>query len=128
MITLVALAIGVRFLAGVVSADGVLDVAPGVPVAVEVLAGSSARDIAVAMEEAGVVRARDLQEVVTELGVASQLQAGTYYLETLMVPEAVVQRLINGPDEGTGSSIIVYEGHDIRRVSTGLAEADRLSR
>ena len=39
-----------------------------------------------------------------------------------MVPEAVVQRLLTGPDEGTGSSIIVYEGHDIRRILDGLAE------
>ena len=121
-VAIVLVVIGVRTLAGVVAGDGALDVEAGVPVTVEVRAGSSASDIATAMEEAGVVRSRDLQEVVEEQGVASQLQAGTYHLETLMVPEAVVERLIGGPDEGTGSSIIVYEGHDVRRVLAGLAE------
>ena len=121
-VALVLVIVGVRSLAGIVAGDPGLDVEPGVPVTVEVRAGSSASDIAAAMEEAGVVRSRDLQAVVSEQGVASQLQAGTYHLETLMVPEAVVQRLIGGPDEGTGSSIIVYEGHDVRRILAGLAE------
>ena len=121
-VALVLAIVGVRSLAGIVAGDQGLDVEPGVPVTVEVRAGSSASDIALAMQEAGVVRSQDLQAVVSEQGVASQLQAGTYHLETLMVPEAVVQRLISGPDEGTGSSIIVYEGHDIGRVLAGLAE------
>ncbi len=122
VVSVVVLVVGVRLLAGFVSGDQALDIEPGLPVTVEVLAGSSASDIAIAMEQAGVVRGRDLQEVVSEQGVASQLQAGTYHLETLMAPEVVVQRLISGPDEGTGSSVIVYEGHDVRRVLDGLAE------
>ena len=121
-VAIVLVIVGVRVLAGIAAGDGALDVEPGVPVTVEVRAGSSASDIARAMEEAGVVRSRDLQEAVAEQGVASQLQAGTYHLETLMVPEAVLERLISGPDEGTGSSIIVYEGHDVGRVLEGLAE------
>lgn len=122
LVAIVLVVVGVRALAGMVAGDGALDVEPGVPVTVEVRAGSSASDIAIAMEQAGVVRSQDLQDAVAQQGVASQLQAGTYYLETLMVPEAVLARLISGPDEGTGSSIIVYEGHDIRRVLDGLAE------
>jgi len=122
VVAVVLVVIGVRTLAGVVAGDGALDVEPGVPVTVEIRAGSSARDIAIAMEQAGVVRSRELQDSIAEQGVASQLQAGTYYLETMMVPEAVLERLISGPDDGTGSSIIVYEGHDIRRVLDGLAE------
>jgi UPF0755 protein len=122
VVAVVLVIVGVRQLALIVAGEGALDVEPGVPVTVEVRAGSSASDIAIAMEEAGVVRSRDLQEVVSEQGVASQLKAGTYHLETLMVPEAVVERLLSGPDEGTGSSIIVYEGHDIERVLEGLAE------
>ena len=118
----IVLFLAARFLAAAVAGGPTLNVEAGMPVSVEVPAGSSAKDISAAMEAAGVVLARDLQSAVTELGVASQLQAGTYYLETVMAPEAVVQRLLTGPDEGTGSSIIVYEGHDITQILDGLAE------
>jgi len=122
IIAVIVLFLAARLLAAAVAGGPTLNVEAGVPVTVEVSAGSSATDIASAMEEAGVVLARDLEAAVSEQGVASQLQAGTYYLETVMVPEAVVQRLLTGPDEGTGSSIIVYEGHDVRRILDGLAE------
>ncbi|MGB5168183.1 MAG: endolytic transglycosylase MltG [Acidimicrobiia bacterium] len=122
IVAVIALFLAARFLAAAVAGGPTLNVDPGLPVTVEVSAGSTAKDIATAMEEAGVVLARDLQSAISEQGVASQLQAGTYYLETVMIPEAVVQRLLTGPDEGTGSSIIVYEGHDIRRILDGLAE------
>lgn len=122
VVAVIALIFGARLLAAAVAGGPTLNVEAGVPVSVEVPAGSSAKDIAAAMEAAGVVLARDLQSAVSEQGVASQLQAGTYHLETVMVPEAVVQRLLTGPDEGTGSSIIVFEGHDIRRILDGLAE------
>lgn len=118
----IVLFFGAQLLAGVVAGGSTLDADPGLPVTVEVSAGSSAEQIAATMEAAGVVLARDLEAVVAEQGVASQLQAGTYHLETVMVPESVVQRLLTGPDEGTGSSIIVYEGHDIRHILDGLAE------
>ena len=122
IVAVLVLFVAARFLAAAVAGGPTLNVEPGLPVTVEVSAGSSAEDIATAMEKAGVVLARDLQSAVAEQGVASQLQAGTYHLETVMVPELVVQRLLTGPDEGTGSSIIVYEGHDIRRILEGLAE------
>lgn len=106
VVAVILLVLAARFLAAAVAGGPSLNVEPGLPVTVEVSAGSSAGDIAAAMEEAGVVLARDLQSAVAELGVASQLQAGTYYLETVMAPEFVLQRLLTGPDEGTGSSII----------------------
>jgi UPF0755 protein len=122
LVAVVVLFFGAQWLAGAVAGGPTLNVDPGLPVTVEVSAGSSAAEIATAMQAAGVVLSRDLQAVVAEQGVASQLQAGTYHLETVMAPESVVQRLLTGPDEGTGSSIIVYEGHDIRRTLEGLAE------
>jgi UPF0755 protein len=115
------LVVAARLLASAVAGDQALDVEPGVAISVEIQAGSSANDIAVAMEQAGVVRAGDLNAVVEAQGIASQLQAGTYDLETLMTPEAVAERLITGPDSPTGSGIIVYEGHDVRRILAGLA-------
>jgi UPF0755 protein len=115
------LVVATRLLASAVAGDQALDVEPGVAISVEIQAGSSANDIAVAMEQAGVVRAGDLNAVVEAQGIASQLQAGTYDLETLMTPEAVAERLITGPDSPTGSGIIVYEGHDVRRILAGLA-------
>ena len=117
----VVMGAGAQVLANLVS-GGTLDVEPGIPVTVEISAGSSATVIANDMEAAGVVRASDLEDVVATQGVASQLQAGTYHLVTLMEPESVVHRLLTGPDEATGSSIIVYEGHDVRRIIEGLAE------
>jgi len=122
IVIVIVLFLAARLLAAAVAGGPTLNVEAGVPVTVEVSAGSSAEDIATAMEAAGVVLARDLQAAVSEQGVASQLQAGTYHLETVMAPEAVMQRLLTGPDEGTGSSIIVYEGHDVRRILDGLAE------
>lgn len=121
VIGVVVLVVLARLLATAVAGDQALNVEPGIAVAVEIQAGSSAREIATAMEQAGVVRAGELRGVVEEQGVASQLQAGTYFLETLMTPEAVVERLLTGPDTPTGSGIIVYEGHDVRRILAGLA-------
>lgn len=121
VVGVLAMAVGAQLLAGVLAGGG-LDVEPGIPVTIEISAGSSASAIAGDMEAAGVVRASELENVVSDQGVASQLQAGTYHLETVMEPEAVVRRLLSGPDEATGSSIIAYEGHDIRRVIAGLSE------
>ncbi len=118
---IVVLVVAARLLATAVAGGQALDVEPGIAVVVEIQAGSSAREIAAAMEQAGVVRAGELRAVVTEQGVASQLQAGTYYLETLMTPQAVAERLLTGPDTPTGSGIIVYEGDDVRRILAGLA-------
>ena len=121
VIAVVLMVLAARLLASAVAGDQALDVEPGIAVSVEIQAGSSARDIATAMEQAGVVRAGDLNAVVETQGIASQLQAGTYDLETLMTAEAVAERLVTGPDSPTGSGIIVYEGHDIRRILAGLA-------
>ena len=121
VVAVVVLVIGARLLASAVAGNQALDVEAGIAVSVEIQAGSSAREIASAMEQAGVVRASDLRAVVESQGIASQLQAGTYDLETLMTPEAVAERLLTGPDSPTGSGIIVYEGHDIRRILAGLA-------
>ncbi len=121
VIGVVVLVVLARLLATAVAGDQALNVEPGIAVAVEIQAGSSAREIATAMEQAGVVRAGELHGVVEKQGVASQLQAGTYFLETLMTPEAVVERLLTGPDTPTGSGVIVYEGHDVRRILAGLS-------
>ncbi len=117
-----AMVLGAGALARLVGGPQSLNVEPGVAVSVEVPAGSSAREIAAAMEAAGVVRASDLRSIITDQGVASQLQAGRYDLETLMTPEDVVRRLLTGPDAGTGSSVIVYEGQAVRSIIAGLAE------
>jgi len=122
VVGVVALVVGSRLLAGLVGGSGALDVEAGIAVTVEIPAGSSARDIAARMEEAGVVRAKDLESVIKDQGLASQLQAGIYHLETLMTPEAVVERLVTGPDAGTGDSVIVLEGHTIRQIVESLAE------
>ncbi len=117
-----AMVLGAGALAGLVGGNPALNIEPGLAVSVEIPAGSSARQIAAAMEEAGVVRAAELRSVISDQGVASQLQAGRYDLETLMTPEDVVRRLLTGPDAGTGSSVIVYEGQDVRAIIAGLSD------
>ncbi|MEN8114410.1 MAG: endolytic transglycosylase MltG [Actinomycetota bacterium] len=122
IVGVLVLVFGAKFLAGLVGGGSGLGIEQGLAVTVSIEDGSTAEDIGHAMEQAGVVRASDLRSVISEQGAASRLRAGTYHLETVMAPEAVVARLITGPDESTGSSIIVYEGHDVRRILEGLAE------
>ena len=122
-IAVVLLAIlSAQVLARMVGGEGGLGVEPGIAVTVAIEDGSTADQVAAAMEEAGVVRARDLRAAIAEQGAASRLRAGVYHLETLMDPDDVVARLTSGPDESTASSVIVYEGHEVRRVIESLAE------
>ncbi len=111
-----------RLLAGAVTAAPVTTtIVLGVEVTVEVPNGASARSIAASMEEAGVVRARDLSRFVEEQGVASQLKPGTYHLETGMRPEDVAARLVEGPDV-FNQSVIVLEGVTVASAIESLAE------
>ncbi|MCL1692908.1 MAG: endolytic transglycosylase MltG, partial [Actinomycetia bacterium] len=64
VVAVVALVLVSRILASAVAGDQALNVESGIAVSVEIKAGSSAREIATAMEQAGVVRASELRAVV----------------------------------------------------------------
>ncbi|MCJ7725770.1 MAG: endolytic transglycosylase MltG, partial [Acidimicrobiia bacterium] len=80
--------IGMKVLAGYVGdliGSEPTDVVPGVAVEVEVLPGSSARQIGDLLVEAGVVTsAGEFDRYVRDAGVSNRLQAGTYELMTGM--------------------------------------------
>ena len=74
------------------------DVEPGIPVSVEVPAGSTARGIAELLVAHGVVGSAETFELAVRTAEAeSALQAGTYALETGMMAEDVIALLIAGP-------------------------------
>ena len=102
-LAVVALFLLAQVLAGAVSGSSEPTVAPGQPVEVTILPGSSARTIAVEMQNANVVSARDLEEEVRDRAVADQLKAGTYALETGMAAAEVVAELALEPGSRFGS-------------------------
>jgi UPF0755 protein len=81
------------------SASGVnVDVDPGLPVVIEIPLGSSTGEIALILEANGVIRsATQFEALARTSGVASNLQAGTYDLFTLMNPDEVLSVLVRGP-------------------------------
>ncbi len=87
---------------------------------VEVPSGASARTIGIAMEEAGVVSADVLADVVAREGIAASLKPGTYHLVTGMAAGDVAARLVAGPDEAE-ASVIILEGVTIAAAIESLA-------
>ncbi len=71
---------------------------PGLPVSVEIPAGSAARQIGVLLAEAGVVEsAGQFELAVRTTETAERLQAGRYDLETGMANDVVIDLLFRGP-------------------------------
>ena len=121
-IAIVALVLLARVLAGAVSGSAAPTFPPGQPVEVTILPGASARTIAAEMEAAQVVSARDLESAVRDQGVADQLKAGTYALETGMTAADVVAQLVRGPNtQAVQSSVTILEGLTIHEVLDSLA-------
>ncbi|MCB2223586.1 MAG: endolytic transglycosylase MltG [Actinobacteria bacterium] len=86
-------------------------VVAGEPVQVEVLPGSSARQIGDLLVEAGVVSsAGEFDRYVRDTGVSNRLQAGLYELTTGMEVADVVAVLTEGPDTGDVYRLTVIEG------------------
>ena len=106
--------VGMRVLAGHVGdliGTDQTTIAGGIAVQVEVLPGSSARQIGDLLAEAGVVEsAGEFDRHVRDAGVSNRLQAGVYYLTTGMDVDAVTVLLVDGPDKGEVYRITVIEG------------------
>ena len=122
VLAVVALFLLAQVLAGAVSGSSEPTVAPGQPVEVTILPGSSARTIAVEMQNASVVSARDLEEEVRDRAVADQLKAGTYALETGMAAADVVAQLVQGPNtQSSQSTVTIVEGLTVTEILQSLA-------
>jgi len=117
--------IGMKVLAGyvgdIIGTDQTTVVA-GVAVEVEVLPGSSARQIGDLLVEAGVVTsAGEFDRYVRDAGVSNRLQAGSYELTTGMDVAEVAAILTEGPDSGDVYRITVIEGLTVQQTLQSIA-------
>lgn len=95
---------------------------PGLPVTVEIPAGSTARNIGTLLEDAGVIESS--VEFVDEVAVqqlTSALKAGTYELITGMGIDAVLDELVRGPAGGATFRLTVIEGLWIDEIMRSLS-------
>lgn len=104
------------------ASDSPIDVEPGIPVTVEIPAGSSGQDIGAILTANGVVRsALEFELAVRNVDAAQRLKAGTYDFVTLMDPAEVVASLVSGP-VATVFRVTVVEGLRIEEMLSALAE------
>jgi len=120
--------VGARVLAGAVGGTSRRAVAPGVPVSVEIPIGASAKTIGALLDDAGVVDAGAFRQAARRRGVAGELRAGRYELETGMEPDAVVDALLAGPAEPSASTVTIVEGWRLDEVLDVLGERTPFSR
>jgi UPF0755 protein len=98
------------------------DVTPGVPIAVTIEKGASARDIGVQLAEQGVVSsALSFEVAVRSAGVGDRLQAGTYDLETGMTAGDALDALLSGP-RSDAYRVTIREGLWVSEIFQSLAE------
>jgi len=94
---------------------------PGLPVSVNIPAGSTARQIGVLLAEKGVVEsAAQFELAVRSAAAAERLQAGSYDLETGMADDVVINQLLAGPVIET-FRVTVREGLWINEIFQEIA-------
>jgi len=117
--------VGMKVLAGYVGdviGTEETTVVPGVTVEIEVLPGSSARQIGDLLVAAGVVTSPgEFDRYVRDAGVSNRLQAGTYELVTGMDVMEVTAILTEGPDTGDVYRITVIEGLTVAQTLQSIA-------
>ncbi|HEX9854758.1 MAG TPA: endolytic transglycosylase MltG [Acidimicrobiia bacterium] len=127
VIVIVVLAAGIsaaRRLADAVSPTpgGGDAVASGQQVTVDVPPGSSARAIALLLEEQGVATAADFERAARNSGQADSLQAGRYLVLTGTDPDELVAIFVAGPPDEGSYRVTVIEGLRIEEMLGALAE------
>ncbi len=114
-------------LGGVSDVTAPPDIEPGLPVSVEIPAGSAARQIGVILAEAGVVDSAAQFELAARTSdAAERLQAGKYDLETGMANDVVIDLLLEGPVIET-FRVIVREGLWIEEIFDEIARQTEFS-
>lgn len=109
-------------LVGAVPVAGGVEVEPGRPVEVEVPPGASARQIGELLAAKGVIGSPlEFELAVRTRGIAAQLQAGRYELETGMGVEAALDALLAGPVVES-YRVTVVEGLWVSEILETLAD------
>lgn len=116
-----------RLVGGAVSNEpdngSAVSVAPGIAVTVTVPPGASARQIGSILADAGVIASVNQFELrVRDDGVANQLRAGTYELETGMTIDQVLPLLLLGP-VADSYRVTIPEGLRVTEIIDVLVEA-----
>ena len=125
-IVTVASALGSSLGERLASDDTHITVEPGIPVAIEIPAGSTGEDIAQILEENGVVAsAAEFEATVRAEGLDGSLRAGSYDLETGMDPRDVVRIMAAGP---VVRVFTVPEGLRITEILDVLSEGSGIDR
>lgn len=100
-------------------------VLPSATVDLSIEPGFSGRDIANAVQEAGVsVNPGLLYAWFRVSGVARQIKAGSYELDRQTTPRSLLQKLVRG--EESLRSVTLVEGWTFRQVREALAKAEQL--
>ena len=116
---LTGLAGGLYVLDGQLGPIGAVDVEPGVPVEVEVEQGATVASVGEQLAELGVITsAFRFRLAADEADLASQLQPGTFELETAMGVDPAIAALAAGPAGGVGDPVHGAGGPD-RRADAG---------
>lgn len=124
-IFLVLLVLGLVAVGGVLAYASYLlggEPGEGEPVTIEVKSGATANGIGIVLSEQDVVRsALAFRLVARSKGLDSQLQAGTYELETGMTVEEAIDGLLAGPREAETFRVLVPEGLTVLETLERLA-------
>jgi UPF0755 protein len=124
VVALAGVGAGLLWLDGRLTNDDDEDaVEPGLAVEVSVERGQSVRAVGEELVELGVVgRIRPFLSAAEEADLPSQLQPGTFELETGMEPEAAVDVFLAGPVDGGAGRFTVQEGLPVEVALDRLAE------
>ena len=120
-VVIVGLFFGARYAASQIGGTA-WNVVPGQSVDVVIEPGTSATNIYIVLNDAGVARAAEIRTAARQAGVEAQLQAGVYSMTTDMDPEEVVRQLLLGGIPVDEGSFTVIEGWTIERILSELGE------
>ncbi len=98
------------------------EVPPGTPVVVVIPQGAGAAQIAALLDDSGVVSGGDFERIVRVRGVAADLKAGSYQLETGMDVEEVVDAVVEGPGERAVYAVRIREAATVEDILAQLVE------
>ena len=102
---------------------GTVALEEGIPIDVEITAGSTAGGIAQALFNAGVIPdAGDFESAVRARGVGNQLKAGEYVMTSGADNDDLIDILVQGPELAPVRRITVIEGLTIDEILASISE------
>lgn len=125
ILSFVALTSIARTLASGISNEstGTVAIEAGLEVEVEIASGSTASSIAATLFDKGVISdAGEFESAVISQGVANDLKAGEYLLETGTDIDSLIDILVEGPEPADVYRVTVIEGLTVEEALVSLAE------